>query len=102
MKKNWIMRALRFVVLMAFATSVFSLAFMGLWNWLTPPLFERRAIDFRQALGLLVLSWILFGGFHWQPTHRMSWWRRMIERLEQMSPEQREKFRTGLRRIAVG
>src|SRR5258708_15092540 len=35
---------------------------LHLWNWLLPPLFGWRAITFWQALGLLVLCRILFGG----------------------------------------
>lgn len=34
-----------------------------LWNWLLPPLFGLHTITFWQALGLLALSRILFGGF---------------------------------------
>ena len=34
-----------------------------LWNWLLPPLFGWRQITFWQALGLLALCRILFGGF---------------------------------------
>ncbi len=34
-----------------------------LWNWLTPALFGWKLITFWQALGLLVLSRILFGNF---------------------------------------
>lgn len=33
-----------------------------LWNWLLPPLFGFPMVSFWQALGLLVLSRILFGG----------------------------------------
>ena len=33
-----------------------------LWNWLLPPLVGWRAIGFWQALGLLALARILFGG----------------------------------------
>ncbi|KPD18544.1 hypothetical protein ADM96_10625 [Burkholderia sp. ST111] len=37
---------------------------MTLWNWVIPALFiGGRAIDFPHALGLLILSRILFGGF---------------------------------------
>ena len=35
---------------------------MHLWNWLLPPLFGWRQITFWQALGLLALCRILFGG----------------------------------------
>jgi hypothetical protein len=33
---------------------------MLLWNWLLPVLFGIKAIDYLQALGLLILSKILF------------------------------------------
>ena len=36
---------------------------LQLWNWLLPPLFGWRQITFWQALGLLALCRILFGGF---------------------------------------
>ena len=35
---------------------------MHLWNWLLPPLFGWRTLGFWQALGLLALCRILFGG----------------------------------------
>ena len=97
MKKKWMIRGLRFTALAALAATVFSLVVMALWNWLMPALFGLRAIGFWQALGLLVLSRILFGGFRGRPGHGMRWRRRMMERWEQMSPEEREKFRHGLR-----
>jgi len=34
----------------------------GLWNWLLPDLFGWPQVSFWQALGLLALSRILFGG----------------------------------------
>lgn len=66
-----------------------------LWNWLLPSLFGWRAISFWQALGLLALCRILFGGlgFHGRSHVR----RRMAERWEQMTPEEQERFRQGLR-----
>lgn len=69
----------------------------GLWNWLMPSLFGLRMISFPQALGLLVLSKILFGGFRSRPGGPGHWRRRMMERWEQMTPEEREKFRQGMR-----
>jgi len=36
---------------------------MLLWNWLAPTLFGLRLITFWQAIGLLALCRILFGGF---------------------------------------
>ncbi len=97
MKRNWMRRGLKFALLALLAATVFSLVTMSLWNWLMPALFGLRAITFWQALGLLVLSRILLGGFRGRPCHSMHWRRRMHERWEQMTPEEREKFRQGMR-----
>jgi hypothetical protein len=72
---------------------------MSLWNWLIPSLFAGPVVTFWQALGLLILCKILFGGFHkhgrhnggWQNRHR--WKEHMRHRMANMTPEQREKFR---------
>jgi len=68
----------------------------GLWNWLTPTLFGWHLITFWQAVGLMVLGRLLFGGFRHRP-RGMPWRRKMMERWEQMTPEEREKFREGMR-----
>jgi len=36
---------------------------MRLWNWLMPDIFGLGAINYWQALGIIVLAKILFGGF---------------------------------------
>jgi len=69
---------------------------MALWNWLLPSLFAGvRQIDYIQALGLLVLSRILFGGLRRHSGHSL--WQR--NRWEQMTPEEREKFQSGMHRF---
>jgi hypothetical protein len=68
-----------------------------LWNWLLPPLFGWRQITFWQALGMLALCRILFGGFGFHGSGRSNIRRRMEERCEHMTPEERERFRQGLR-----
>jgi hypothetical protein len=97
MRRNRILRVLKFVVIAALAITVFAFVVMGLWNWLTPRLFGWHAITFWQALGILVLSKILFGGFRGGPGRHMYWRRRMMERWAQMTPEEREKFRQSMR-----
>src|SRR5689334_4961558 len=57
-----------------------------LWNWLLPPLFGWREVTFWQALGLLALCRILFGGFS---GHRKSY--RYGGR--NWTPEEKERFR---------
>jgi hypothetical protein len=83
-------------------------AFLGgeivrlLWNWLLPSLFGFREITFWQALGLLALCRILFGGLGVHGSRRHARRRieervdeRMWERWERMTPEERERFRQG-------
>ena len=70
---------------------------MRLWNWLLPPLFGFRQIAFWQALGLLALCRILFGGFGFHGSHRSGFRRRMGERCGHMTPEERERFRQTVR-----
>src|SRR4051812_49237895 len=66
---------------------------MLLWNWLLPPLFGWPVVTFWQALGLLALCRILFGGFGRHGggyrSHR--------------TPEDRERMRQWIRaRFGVG
>jgi hypothetical protein len=72
-----------------------------LWNWLLPPLFGWPQITFWQALGLLALCRILFGGLGWRGSVRSNIRRRMEERMaercESMTPEEREQFRQRMR-----
>jgi len=70
---------------------------MLLWNWLLPAIVGWRAVTFWQALGLLALCRILFGGFG-RGGHRGSGVRgRIGERLERMTPEERERMRERMR-----
>ena len=60
-------------------------AIMRLWNWLLPPLFAWHTITFWQALGLLVLCRILFGGLGLHGNAGQRARRRMAERWDSMS-----------------
>ena len=97
MRRYRIARALKFMLLAAIAVTVFSSVVMTLWNWLMPAVFGWRAITLWQALGLLLLSRILFGRFGGGFGRRMPWRHRMMERWNQMTPEQREKFMQGMK-----
>jgi len=91
-------KVLKIVALVAIALAVFGFVTMHLWNWLMPAVFGLRTITFAQALGLLVLGKILFGGFHRGGCGgRRGWRRQMKERWEQMTPEERERFRAGMK-----
>ena len=49
-------------LLMALVAFIGGEIVMRLWNWLVPPIFGWRQVNFWQALGLLVLCRVLFGG----------------------------------------
>jgi hypothetical protein len=70
---------------------------LQLWNWLLPQLFGWRPITFWQALGILLLCRILFGGFRLHGSGRSNFRRRMQERCDHMTPEERERFRQRMR-----
>ena len=76
----------------------------ALWNWLAPALFGWREVTFWQAVGLLAICRILFGGlgrhggrggpqmhFRSRMTARLA--DRMADRWDRMTPEEREQFR---------
>jgi hypothetical protein len=96
MKRHRVLRILKFVLFAALFIAGFSFIVMSLWNWLMPALFGWRLISYWQAMGILILSKILFGGFRGRPGRYGYWRHRMMERWEQMTPEEREKFRQGL------
>ena len=94
-------RILRFfgIALAALAgIAVVSFIVMQLWNAILPSAVGWHAITYWQALGLLILSKILFGfPFRGHGGGGQYWRRRMIERWDKMTPEEREKFREGMR-----
>jgi hypothetical protein len=92
-----ILRVLKFVLFAVLFMAVFGFVVKALWNWLMPPLFGLHLITYWQALGILLLSKLLFGGFRGHHgLGRWGWRRRMMERWEKMTPEEREKFRQGM------
>jgi len=76
------------------AIALLSLVVMSLWNWLVPSLFRGPALQYWQAVGLLLLSRILFGSLRgrsgWHGHWRARMWR---ERWASMTPQERERFR---------
>ena len=97
MAKRWNKKKLALIAPLAIlAMAAFGLIVMLLWNWLLPALFGGHTITYWQAWGVLILSRILFGGFHGKTDSGGRWKHRMRERLEQMTPEERERFLHGL------
>jgi hypothetical protein len=98
MRKRWFLHGLKFVAFIVVAIAIAGLVVMSLWNALLPDLFGWHVLGFWQAIGLLVLSRVLLGGWRGGRGHGHWHWRgRMMERWEQMTPEEREQFRAGMR-----
>jgi hypothetical protein len=70
---------------------------MLLWNWLMPALFGLGPVTFWQAFGLLALCRLLFGGLGLHSSAGSGMRRRMTERWEGMTPEERERIRKAMR-----
>jgi hypothetical protein len=78
------------------AAALFGFIVMSLWNAVVPAVFGGKIVTFWQALGLLVLTRILVGGFFRrggfgdrQRARKAIW--------ERLTPEEREKLRAGMR-----
>ena len=56
------------------ALVLFPYIIMLLWNAILPTIFHAATINFWQALGILILSRILFGNFRRPMSHRFGSW----------------------------
>ncbi len=97
MRRKWIFIAPLAILGMLLFAFIGGEIVKHLWNWLLPSLFGWREITFWQALGLLALCRILFGGFGLHGSDRSRVRRRVAERMEHMTTEERERFREGMR-----
>lgn len=97
MKKLWIKKGLMFLFLFIAAVLLFGLLVMSLWNAILPEVLGVQAITFIQALGILLLSKILFGGFRGgfgRGSRQPGKWMAMKEKFSGMTPEEKEKFKS--------
>jgi Ca2+/H+ antiporter, TMEM165/GDT1 family len=95
MKKGfWARRVALFILFAAIAIFVFGGLVMLLWNNVLVQVTHVSTITFIQALGILVLAKILFGGFRggWG-SRRYYWKQRMRDKWNNMTPEERDKFK---------
>jgi hypothetical protein len=96
MKKFIAKKILFFILCFAGAVLLFGAVVMGLWNAILPAVLGVKAITFLQALGILLLSKILFGGFggrRWGGGRGHEWKQKMKQKWEHMTPDEKEKFK---------
>ncbi len=103
-KGSWVAKKIaKIVLIVAVALVVFGFIVMSLWNAILPAVLHVSTITFGQALGILVLCKLLFGGFKggWGGQgHGPARWRNMEklkEKWTNMTPEEREKFKQRFR-----
>ena len=110
-KKNWIKYGFLWLLAGAAMITIMGLAAMYLWNWLIPTLFSGPSVTFIEALGLIILGKLLtgfgggMGGRKWKhrgygrdgwccgDEHSGYWKKRWQEKMEHMTPEERERFK---------
>ncbi len=90
---NCKMKCWKIAILVVVGVAALGWVVMALWNWLLPELFGIREIGYVQAMGVLLLSKILFGGFRRHCGGHHKWHQ---HRLENMTPEERERFKSGM------
>jgi hypothetical protein len=105
MKGKFIGKIILMVILGIGAFFAFGYLVMALWNHVMTSIFvSLPMISFCQAIGLLILSKILFGGFRGKWGGRCGgcgcgggrgWKSRWENKWSQMTPEEREKFKKG-------
>jgi Ca2+/H+ antiporter, TMEM165/GDT1 family len=82
-----------FIIIGVAAIAIFGWVVMYLWNAVLAPATGAGIITFWQALGILVLSRILVGGFGGGDKGHRSSSRRWKEKWTNMSEEEKVKFR---------
>ena len=97
MKKRWYKKMAFIAPVAILAMAIFGFVVMSLWNWLVPAVFGGPTVTYWQAFGMLILARILVGGLGGGHSDNKHGRRRMMDQWEQMTPEEREKFRQGLR-----
>ena len=82
---------LRIALCVLVGVAALGLAVMLLWNWLMPVLFVGTPqVGFWQALGILALCKLLFGGFR-GGAHE--YWRERRQRWANLSPDERQQLK---------
>jgi hypothetical protein len=95
MHKHWIKMFVLIAIWGLIAIAGFGSAIWQLWNWLMPALFGLPVIGFWQAVGLMALCWLLFGG--WRGAGGLTGHRRRGRR-HALTPEERAQVRASMAR----
>jgi hypothetical protein len=96
-RRFWFGKAVMILVFCTAFIMLFSFIVMSLWNGILPDVLGVKTITFWQALGILVLSKILFSGFggfhHKKEQFRNRFRQKMLDKFEKMTPEEKQRFK---------
>lgn len=96
-RRFWFGKAVMILVFCTAFVMLFSYIVMRLWNGILPDVLGVKLISFWQAMGILVLSKILFSGFggfaHKKEHFKNRFRQRMREKWENMTPEEKIQFK---------
>jgi hypothetical protein len=100
MHRSWIIRLFGIMLVITIFIAGFGNAVLYLWNALMPDLFGLPPLTFWQAVGLLCLSWCLFGSWRGLPGWNVGHARH--GRRGHLTSEQEHAFRHALRERCRG
>ena len=96
-RRFWVAKIAGFIILFAVGVLLFGWIVMSLWNGvLVPSVSGVKTISWVQAMGILVLSKIFFGGFGgrgWRRGRGGYWNKEMREKWRTMTPDEKDKMR---------
>jgi Ca2+/H+ antiporter, TMEM165/GDT1 family len=96
-RRFWFGKAVMILVFCTAFVMLFSFIVMSLWNGILSDVLAVKQITFWQALGILVLSKILFSGFggfhHKKEQFRNRFRQKMLDKWEKMTPEEKQRFK---------
>jgi len=105
-RRFWFGKAVMILVCITAFVMLFSFIVMSLWNAILPAVLGVKMITFWQALGILVLSKILFSGFgglhHKREQFKNRFRQRMMDKWSTMTPEEKQKFKEQLKNRCGG
>lgn len=110
---KWIAKCIAAVIGVIILAFLLAWVTMLLWNWLVPMLFNGPVITYLEAAGLMILGRLLVGGFGggkggchghraWKHHQHGYWKRRWEDKMANMTPEEKEKFKMGMSKCGWG
>ena len=96
-RKSKVGKVIGILLCVVLFAALFTFIVMSLWNAILPAVIGVKAITFWQALGILILSKILFGGFggghKWKERGGQRLKERMMSKWGNMTEEEKEQFK---------